>query len=128
MSTLITSTSASVAISKLVGFFEQFKSQRSKPTLVMATVLSLLYCYSKSMPPRNIRHIPYVNYFKFLWMAVIQERPLGEISRTLAMPLLANSPMYSKVDRYGWTVFIADTAAAKQFFMKTGKFVKYHWL
>ncbi|CAO3601028.1 unnamed protein product [Absidia cylindrospora] len=101
---------------------------RTSKTAVWVT-LSLIVLYSQTIgklihPPRNVRHIPHVNYLKFIMMAMIQKQPFGAISRTLTMPLLDRSPMYMKPDRLGWTVYIATPEAAKQFFLKTDIYAK----
>lgn len=107
---------------------QRLASPKSRNTVVsIGAALSLILLYLAAdravRPPRKLRHIPYMNYIQFMKMA-LQRKPTGEISRTLAVPLMegyGQRSVFLRPDRLGWMLHIANPEAAKQFFMKTGE-------
>ncbi|CAO3601125.1 unnamed protein product [Absidia cylindrospora] len=101
----------------------------SKTRTGLLAIISLVILYRQTIgklihPPHQLRHIPHVNYFKFLLMSVVQKQPLGVISKALSIPLLDGNAMYLKPERLGWTVHVATPEAAKEFFIKTDIYAK----
>ncbi|CAO3627225.1 unnamed protein product [Cunninghamella echinulata] len=94
--------------------------------LVVALVLSY-YIYDKlAKPPRNLRHIPYINSFIYL-KSLLKGESYNTISSKLGLPLLnlnKHHEMYMKKSLLGWTLQIANPKDAKQVFLKTDLFAK----
>ncbi|CAO3599673.1 unnamed protein product [Absidia cylindrospora] len=110
---------------------ERLVNPKSRSTILsISAALSLVILYYQTIdkiihPPRKLRHIPRINIFKYILMAVVQQKPFGTIARSTSVPLLeASAPMVLKPDRLGWTVHIGTPEAAKQFFLKTDIYPK----
>ncbi|ORZ04759.1 cytochrome P450 [Absidia repens] len=107
---------------------KRFPQRVSSKTGLLA-IISLVILYRQTIgklihPPRQLRHIPHVNYIQFFIMSMVQKKPLSVISKALTMPLLDTSAVYLKPERLGWTVHVATPEAAKQFFLKTDIYAK----
>jgi hypothetical protein len=92
----------------------------------IGTALSIVVIYwtvkKCTSPPKQLAHLPHINFFKLVQMMMIQKEPYGSISKQLAIPLLQPGAVgYVKTDTLGWTLQITDPEAAKEFFLKTGK-------
>ncbi|KAI8342010.1 cytochrome P450 [Chlamydoabsidia padenii] len=99
--------------------------------LSIGAALSLVLAYwavdRVVRPPKKLRHIPYINFFQYLYMMMIQRKPLAEVSKALIVPLVSNpasQSIYLRPDRLGWMLHIANPVAAKKFFLKTDVFGK----
>jgi hypothetical protein len=97
-------------------------SKGQRVTIGAAVGLTVLYVlYDRaSKPPRNLRHIPYINSFTSNRRFIIDKWPTKKLSQELAMPLLRHSPMYLRNDKFGWTVHVCTPDIAKHVFLKQG--------
>jgi hypothetical protein len=94
----------------------------------IGVAFSIVFLYltvkKQTAPPKTLRHIPHVNFFRNVKM-MIQGKPYAHISKQLVMPLLHREAVgYLKMDSLGWTLHLTDPVAAKEFFLKTGRLTR----
>lgn len=95
------------------------------PISIAISLFLLNSIYQKYFtPPKHLKHIPHVNFFKFI-KKIFQGAPHSTISKELAAPLYKqkkSGEMYLMMDSMGWTVNIVNPEDAKQVFLKSGNY------
>lgn len=77
-----------------------------------------------SRPPKNLDHIPYLNYFQM--MSVLMRRePISKYSRRLVEPILSKAEgLYTRPTRLGWTIYVTNPQMIKTILLKQNQFPK----
>ncbi|KAI8143746.1 cytochrome P450 [Fennellomyces sp. T-0311] len=102
-------------------------AEKHKVSISTSIVLLGLYLGYREMikPPRHLRHIPHVEFWKFIGN-FLAKRPFDEVVNEVIMPVAKNSEsgLYIRFDKDGWSVHITRPEAAKKFLLKTNIFEK----
>ncbi|KAI8099975.1 cytochrome P-450 cyp509A1 [Halteromyces radiatus] len=102
-------------------------SKTKRLALGVAISLTILYSVYRhvSRPPRQLRHIPYINFFTFSRRFIISKWTTAKLAREFELPLLKDgNPMFVRSDKFGWTVHVCTPDAAKKVFLKSDLFPK----
>lgn len=94
------------------------------PYTYIATAVAAFFgyqIYNTLRVPRNLRHIPAIPYWKYMKSALSGEG-IDIRSQKIILPVLAKSPngIYLRPNQFGWTVAVANPAAMKTIFLRTG--------
>ncbi|KAI8070958.1 cytochrome P-450 cyp509A1 [Gongronella butleri] len=116
-----------IKVDKLLELYEKhvarYTNTRGKRVSIGVAVALLYFAravYKKAMPPKNIRHIPHVSYFKFMRQFLIEKKSTYEMFKDLYEPIMAKTNgFYLKPERAGWVVEVSNPTAVKQIFMKS---------
>ncbi|KAI9265011.1 cytochrome P450 [Phascolomyces articulosus] len=101
---------------------------RNKKTSISVVIalLGLYLAYDKiTKPPKQLRHIPQGNFFKYI-ANFLTMRPYDEVAEKMTGPLgaMADHGLYIVFDVYGWTVHVTRPEAAKKLLLKGDLFPK----
>jgi hypothetical protein len=72
--------------------------------------------------PKKLRHIPVVPFWPYM-RSVLSGESIATRARRVILPVLAQSSngLYLRFDQCGWSVGIANPAAVKTLFLRTGE-------
>jgi hypothetical protein len=103
-----------------------YVNRRSPHAYIAAAVVAFLsyQVYNTVRVPKNLRHIPVVPYWKYMKSALSGEG-IDVRAQKVVLPVLAKSPngIYLRPNQFGWTVAVANPAAMKTLFLRTGTFI-----
>ncbi|KAJ1677971.1 hypothetical protein EV182_005054, partial [Spiromyces aspiralis] len=89
------------------------------------SVVGLSFLAWSLRPPPEIRKIPSISFFKFMWYLVCQ-KTREEIHNDLMAPLLRNHNAVKVWYLGAWIVLFSEPEAAKAIFLDTATFQKYN--
>ena len=102
-----------------------YVKRRSPHAYIAAAVVAFFsyQIYNTVRVPRNLRHIPVIPYWTYMKSALSGEG-IDMRAKNIILPVLAKSPngIYLRPNQFGWTVAVANPAAMKTLFLRTGMF------
>ncbi|CAO3645085.1 unnamed protein product [Cunninghamella blakesleeana] len=108
-------------------FLKYTNTKLKRLTITMSIGLILIgYGLKKLLiPPKQLRHLKRVNFFKYLYYFVIKQTTLKDYHQSVNKKIVEESNgIYLQLDRYGWIVYVANPEAAKQVLIKGDLFPK----
>ncbi|CAO3661351.1 unnamed protein product [Rhizopus stolonifer] len=108
--------------------FNRLAKSKSKTSYVTAAIFLLVVkqIYTFFQVPSNLRHLPSVSFFAMAKSYLTREPPFMRYQRITSHAISKGNGFYLSRVPVGWTVYIADSVAAKQLLLKTENFPKSH--
>ncbi|CAO3623309.1 unnamed protein product [Cunninghamella blakesleeana] len=132
MSQLISSVNQYINVNALTEWYEKYllqytNTKAKRITLGVAVTLAVIghTLYRLGRPPKHLRHLPRVNMYTILYNLVYKKPDVKTFYDVTSQPLIKKGQdIYVKLDRYGWSIHVANSVAAKQVFLKSDIFPK----
>ncbi|KAI9257781.1 cytochrome P450 [Helicostylum pulchrum] len=94
-----------------------------------AVIMSLIYLFRERVmkPPKQLRHIPHINFFS-VFRSLFTGESFWERAYRVVIPFI-DSPksngLFLETGRYGWELYVCNPEDAKRVFLKQDLFPKY---
>ncbi|ORX55714.1 cytochrome P-450 cyp509A1 [Hesseltinella vesiculosa] len=116
---------SSTVTETLMNAVAKTKGKRAPIAVAVALLLLGRTLLKKNLPPKHLRHIPYVTFWTVIRNVVLLKMPIRTLFETMSGPLVeSNDGLYLRPERTGWVVHVSHPQLVKQVFLKTDTFPK----